>query len=230
MCFFELHTQGSCRRKKCKFQHDVSVLRSHEDLKHSKMQELSEKIGKCTYDMVKKGSCPKVEGCRHKHHTGFNDVGTNIVCKKSGSSIRSVSGFCFKEAEKADSCLWGKKCKFSHDISLAQRTDENFLRQVREEKLSKASKCVNEYMRPGSCKKGPLCSFGHIFSEEEKSDPEFRNKMDAKWTSLVGERKIPKHNSNPESKYNSDVQMKDVWSFLKEFQVLVSSMNFPRNF
>ena len=225
MCFFKLYGGEECCRKgeKCKYSHEIDTkLLNDDEWKVQKMSELSRKIGKCTFEMVKRGSCPKGAGCDYQHQAKPSEMGKKLKAK--------TISYCFKEVVKAGSCPRGRTCRFSHDVSDTNRNDEGFLRKIREEKLSKASKCVNEYRKPGSCSKGPSCSFSHIISEEDRNNPEIQKKMESKWSFLVEKRK----DKNMDNKDNNMVhrsevssEMREVLLLLKEFKVFISSARCP---
>ena len=125
-----------------------------------------------------------------------------------------MSRICYKELHSKGSCTG--VCNFDHEFDDRLRTDEAFLKRIREEKLSRAGKCVNEYRETGSCRNGVDCTFSHIISDEERENPEFKQKMEDKWNKMR-HKKSPSKREERSQKDEHVIQEKEIEDLVSIF-------------
>ena len=94
-----------------------------------KFTELSKKLGKCVYEMVGKGTCPKRNECLYPH------LKDSALKRQS-----SKKGICFRELEGPGKCIRGPdECRYSHEITDEHRKDKEYREKVQHERQSKKS-------------------------------------------------------------------------------------------
>ena len=183
VCVLELNEEGSCKRKKCNFSHNINPDMREERWKNNKLREISLKIGKCMFMVVK--SCDQGEDCQFGHQdkeNKYRDRGSSLTSKH-----QKEKPVCYSELGDPGSCKRGpERCRFSHDITPEMRENEQYKEKMQEEKTRKRSICVNEFKKMGSCKnnKNQKCSFRHEISEEEGKDPELQEKVEKTWKKM----------------------------------------------
>ena len=180
-----------------------------EKWKEEKLTQLSNDLGRCAREMVKKGSCPKKAQCNHPH---LKDVPRGAKKK-----------VCFRELETPGSCpRQPHECHFSHSITDADRKNPDINKQFEQEKLSSKRICVNEYREPKSCHKGEKCGFRQEISEKERTCEVLKEKMNQKWSRITG--KATEDVTNETDKATiSDVFIQEFRTFMKEIKSLVNN-------
>ena len=172
-CIFEL--QGLCRRGlKCNYDHDISSeIKSDSSAVSNILLETSKRIGKCAFELTAKGSCPGKSACEFSHLTSRPRV--------EGSKEGKDKRICFKELMKEGSCKWGDlKCRFSHQITKAQREDANYIQIKQKEKDERASRCIYEFQSKGGCRNGGECPFSHDITDSDRDDDAIKKEIKEK--------------------------------------------------
>ena len=189
VCIFELLKPGSCNRgkEKCKFSHEINEHLMIDSVISEKAQQISQKLNKCVYQMVEKGSCPLQDSCsfHHKHATHNQKADS----RRPFSRNNSFKKICYMELLEEGSCTRGPgNCRFSHDLSESTKADSTLISQIKQGMLIKQL-CINEYREAHSCKKKEQCTFRHEIHNSERANPVIQKAMKERWETITNIKK-----------------------------------------
>ena len=152
VCIFELLKPGSCNRgkKKCRFSHEIHEHLLMDSVVSEKAKQISQKLNKCVYHMVERGSCPLQESCPYYNK---HDTAGKTRAAKTASLNPNTNNICYSELLEEGSCEKGpRNCRFHHNIPESMKADYTLINQIKQGMLIRKI-CINEYREAHSCKK-----------------------------------------------------------------------------
>ena len=129
LCYSEVREKGSCRKNNCFFSHEIPP-----GMEQQTMLNIIGQRNLCINEFNRQGSCRKRGECRFHHDITAeqrnNTFIQELMKQKQEKMRRSRDNFpssnhnlCVYEFQNSGGCPWGENCKFTHEITDAQKTD-----------------------------------------------------------------------------------------------------------